>query len=159
MTRNRLIMSIIFCFLLTGALAERTYKSSGDGYQVVLSEEREELADGSTLETGRSKSLWTATTFDPNSPLPKNGTCSSQSSVIWSPGGEGWVGAGLNHCTDKDGDSWWEAWEGNQDSGTFIQIRGTGKYLGISGNGTWKAGTQYNSGTSTHTWSLTQTLP
>ena len=126
---------------------------------LVVSEEEEELPDGRKLVTGHYKMLWMAEEFDPSSPLPHRGSCNNHGTIYREADGKTWSGAGMNHCFDEDGDSYWEYWEGNQDSGTHTQFRGTGKYRGLKGAGTWKSGIQFLNRTSMHTWALTQTIP
>jgi len=52
------------------------------------------------------------------------------------------VGHGYEYVTDPDGDRYYYSWEGkavreNYWEGTYTMLKGTGKFEGIKGNGSW----------------------
>jgi hypothetical protein len=55
-----------------------------------------------------------------------------------------WSAQGYGECTDRDGDKIFITWEGKKDKketgeGTNAILKGTGKWQGIQGKGTWVA--------------------
>jgi len=50
-------------------------------------------------------------------------------------------GHGIVERVDRDGDKVWSTWEGRSEKGgwrgTVVHVRGTGKFEGIKGKGTW----------------------
>lgn len=158
MFRNCLILSLVLSCIILTALAEKTMKVSGSAYEVILSEEVEELADGRTSVIYRGKHLWVAEKTDPDNPMPQRGTCTTVGTEIRETDGTVWLNS-INHCQDEEGDSYWLVGDGDQSGGSYRQVRGTGKWHKVKQEGTWKPGVQFSNGTLMSTWETTQTIP
>lgn len=48
-----------------------------------------------------------------------------------------WTGSGTCQHIDSDGDILWDWWQGDATGGTWGYTRGTGKFAGATGSGTW----------------------
>ena len=67
-------------------------------------------------------------------------------------------GQGYGETTDRDGNKWYYTWEGNglkggkfgtgYWAGTWTMVKGTGRFEGIKGKGTWQS---YNAGGQSYT--------
>lgn len=56
--------------------------------------------------------------------------------VIAADGGS-FEGGGSCALTDADGDTWWVAWSGGVNGGSWSVLHGDGKYAGMTGGGKW----------------------
>ena len=134
MKRNFLFLLIVILSLTLGAHAGKKYKASGTVSGTILWEEEQELPDGNTLRLNRVSQMVTVTEADPGYPFSE-ANCMCSSSSINSDTTRNHLTSCI--CFDSDGDCYWNIGEGDQTGGTFTFIKGTGKFKGVKGNGSW----------------------
>lgn len=133
------VVSLVVLLMCGGAAAGAKYDCNGTTPRSVVEEDVQVLPDGRTL--ARNKQIGFTFDKDPNNPV--HGAASTcMGSVVSEAEGGNWSGSGICEEIDSDMDVIWSWWEGNQDGGTWGYIRGTGKFEGVTGGGTWKMPTQ-----------------
>ena len=147
MGRSRVVLIVLVVFAWLGAHATlRADEGRGQGQDllVTVSSESFQLSDGRTVQRTENTGF-----VQGDHPFVGNHTCFG-TSVIAADGAVSATGYCDAYDADEDVYFWW--WRGDAQGGTWGFLGGTGKFEGIEGGGTWKAGTTFPDGKSVNTW-------
>jgi len=130
---------IIFVFGITTidcAIAGEKFKAHGSSYMVKWEQLEVGDEEGHVIAITESQQFYFNETTGDKHPSTSIGTMDMNIKT-----GQG-SGKGYGTSIDKDGDKSFRTWEGKTVGkghwkGTFTYIKGTGKYEGIKGGGTW----------------------
>jgi len=128
-----LVAAVALGALAVSATAGATkLTGKGTGTYVPLSAERMQLADGTMVERSHSQSLLMSDAHN----LPFDGSPHDcYGTMVIAPDGT-MAGSGYCDAIDADGDAWFLSWISTGQTGTWQVAGGTGKYAGMTGNGT-----------------------
>ena len=137
--------------LCTAGVALAGQKMSGSGHNANhnVSTETTKLPDGRLMMRLHDANIIMGN--NPGNPFHLT-SLDCFSTFIATPDGKSGTGGGYCQGLDKDGDVWWINFQGDFGGGAWAFIRGTGKFEGISGGGTYKPAAQLEGGRSISTW-------
>ncbi|MFQ5528807.1 MAG: hypothetical protein ACE5FP_00510 [Gemmatimonadota bacterium] len=145
--------AVLFLVLAPGAEAQERSDSGSFSFSVASSEQMP-LSDATVLMRVVQSGM--VLTADPDSPLNRSATTCSGSTVA---SAETASIAGYCDMVDVDGDVWTAWYRGDQDGGVWGFLVGTGKFEGVQGEGTFRAGEVWADGRGINYWDATYTLP
>ena len=146
---------VLLLSLTTGSPAQERSHSGDFAFMTTASEEMP-LSDGQVLMRVVQSGMVFAD--DPASPIDRTATTSTGSTVMDATGRATVVSG---HCdgVDADGDVWTIWYGGDEDGGDWGYMGGTGKFEGVHGEGTFRAGEAWADGRGINYWEVTYTLP
>ena len=147
--------AVLFLALAPGSAAQERSDSGSFSFSTSSSEEMP-LGDGIVLMRVVQPGM--IFTDDPASPLNRSATTCSGSTVM-NTGAQTAATAGYCDMVDPDGDVWTAWYKGDQDGGVWGFSVGTGKFEGVQGEGTFRAGEAWADGRGINYWDVTYTLP
>lgn len=159
-TRRRILIistgaAILFLTLAPRSMAQERSASGVFTYTTASSDEMLLSDDAGLMRVVQSGIIMTD---DPASALNRSATTCSGSSVI-NASTQAAAIAGYCDMVDVDGDVWTAWYSGDQDGGVWGFLVGTGKFEGVKGEGTWRAGEAWADGRGINSWAVTYTLP
>ena len=147
--------AVLFLTLAPGSAAQESSDSGSFSFSTTSSEEMP-LSDGIVLMRVVQAGMVLAD--DPASPLNRSATTCSGSTVI-NTATQTAATAGYCDMVDVDGDVWTAWYQGDQDGGVWGFLVGTGKFEGVRGEGTFRAGEGWADGRGINYWEVTYSLP
>lgn len=147
--------AVLFLTLAPGSAAQERSDSGSFSFSTTSAEEMP-LGDGIVLMRAVQPGMILAD--DPASPLHRSATTCSGSSVMNTATQTAAI-AGYCDMVDEDGDVWTAWYQGDQDGGAWGFLAGTGKFEGVQGEGTYRAGEAWSDGRGINYWEVTYTLP
>ena len=151
--KSLFVAAVSILLLSVGSTMAEKFSAKGKTLYVRVSEEDRELPDGrivrTTVDTGHFM-------FADGSP-GRSETC--HTTTILQPGRTAGKGGGHCRTVDVDGDSTWSWLKINPGGNQWGYIQGTGKFEGITGEGTSKRVKRWPDGNFVVEWEISYEIP